>query len=215
MRRCLAALFVPLALIIMLYTHQGTREAAWATYKQAYATWQNDSAPLRQLPSPIKCDIFVAIISGPSPRHSDQRLTQRQTWLKSVPANCFRFFLGASVGPDIRREAEEMQDLVFLDLEDVYANLANKTIRMMEWSARNAQFKLLVKTDDDTFVIWERFQARVAAHVGGERQWLGNANAAYIPHRSGKWGVTWQAYAPSTCSLPSRSICTRIPGYLT
>lgn len=198
MRRCLAALIVPLAVMILLYTHKGAREAAWATYNQVDTTWLSAHTSLGRLPPPIKCDIFVAIISGPSPRHSDQRHTQRQTWLSRVPANCFRFFAGASGAPDLRREADAMKDLVFLDLEDVYANLANKTIRMMDWSARNAEFKLLVKTDDDTFVIWDRFQARVAAHVGGERKWLGNANGAYIPHRSGKWAVSWQAYASHT-----------------
>lgn len=67
-----------------------------------------------------------------------------------------RFFIG-SVGLDnktkssLEEEAKINGDIIFLPIQDTYANLPNKTMLMFKWLADHNDARMVMKVDDDTF----------------------------------------------------------------
>eukprot|EP00667_Euglena_gracilis_P013120 EG_transcript_13509 len=84
----------------------------------------------------------------------------RQSWKVDALASGVPVFFALSawnVSAENRREAEEMNDIAFMEDRDGsawgYQGLSVKTLRLMQYVARQcARFKYLLKSDDDTFV---------------------------------------------------------------
>jgi len=63
-----------------------------------------------------------------------------------------KFVLGKKEGVDVSKEVEANGDIVFVDVEDSYANLARKTLEFMKIAVATYEFDYFMHADDDSFV---------------------------------------------------------------
>jgi hypothetical protein len=117
--------------------------------------------------SPDSRVLLVAVCSAPS--HFEERQAIRQSWGKMRLPNQFStfFFIGQIKLAD-RVEEEELekkiadenlahQDIVRLDsFIESYSNLTRKTLAMVHYAVRE-RFEVMLKVDDDSFVLLDRF----------------------------------------------------------
>lgn len=87
----------------------------------------------------------------------------RETWLSQIPAGIvYKFFLGRPTeepGDEKESEvfpAEDMSDVVELDVNDSYAFLPAKGLAFYKFALEHYSFDWLFKCDDDTYVALER-----------------------------------------------------------
>ncbi|KAG0301696.1 hypothetical protein BGZ98_008124 [Dissophora globulifera] len=74
----------------------------------------------------------------------------------------YKFILGEapsarareSMGPKIKEEQDQHDDLLILPVSDTYEDLSLKVFKALEWSNK-FKFDFLCKTDDDIFVRWD------------------------------------------------------------
>jgi len=63
-----------------------------------------------------------------------------------------KFVLGKKEGCDVTEEVEKYKDIVFVNIEDSYANLAEKTLEYMKLVDSKYDFEYFMHADDDSFV---------------------------------------------------------------
>jgi hypothetical protein len=109
--------------------------------------------------------MLVAIMSCHRDRPFQQ--AQRETWLQECKSADYRFFLGSPqmLLSSQTREADE----VFLDVDDSYKSLSEKTQAMCDW-ARYHDYDCMFKCDVDTLV-----NPRLATYKGED--YMGGENA--------------------------------------
>ncbi|XP_054886249.1 UDP-GalNAc:beta-1,3-N-acetylgalactosaminyltransferase 2 [Poeciliopsis prolifica] len=95
----------------------------------------------------------------------------------------------------LRREDATLQeeslrhgDLVFVDVVDTYRNVPSKLLQFYKWSVGNADFNLLLKTDDDCYIDVDSVLMKID-HKGLKRRnfWWGNFRQSWAVDRIGKW----------------------------
>lgn len=95
----------------------------------------------------------------------------------------------------LRREDAALQeeslrhgDMVFVDVVDTYRNVPSKLLRFYKWSVGNADFKMLLKTDDDCYIDVDSVLAKID-QKGLQRSnfWWGNFRQSWAVDRIGKW----------------------------
>ena len=114
-------------------------------------------------------DMLIGVLGSPSERSGQARATIRKTWATLPTAGSaitVRFVLavnGSGQRPDhLVREAEEFGDMIFVDTEDAYLNLARKVQLFFRWAVANcAEVPLFMKTDDDAFVHMEHLGKKI------------------------------------------------------
>lgn len=79
----------------------------------------------------------------------------RESWLKRVPANMKVFFVYGRPG----NPASVERDIIYLDCPEAYEKLPEKTHRFLEFCLANFDFDYIFKTDDDSFIDFDRFLA--------------------------------------------------------
>uniref|UniRef100_A0A3Q2Q8L7 Hexosyltransferase n=1 Tax=Fundulus heteroclitus TaxID=8078 RepID=A0A3Q2Q8L7_FUNHE len=95
----------------------------------------------------------------------------------------------------LRREDAALQeeslrhgDMVFVDVVDTYRNVPSKLLQFYKWSVGNADFDLLLKTDDDCYIDVDSVLMKID-HKGLKRRnfWWGNFRQSWAVDRIGKW----------------------------
>ena len=113
--------------------------------------------------------MLIGVLGSPSERSGKARATIRKTWATLPTAGAaitVRFVLavnGSGQRPDhLVREAEEFGDMIFVDTEDAYLNLARKVQLYFRWAVANCpEVPLFMKTDDDAFVHMEHLGKKI------------------------------------------------------
>ncbi|XP_064173310.1 UDP-GalNAc:beta-1,3-N-acetylgalactosaminyltransferase 2 isoform X2 [Anguilla rostrata] len=79
-------------------------------------------------------------------------------------------------------------DMVFVDVIDTYRNVPSKLLQFYNWSIGNADFSLLLKTDDDCYIDVDAVLMKID-HKRLRRNsfWWGNFRQSWAVDRVGKW----------------------------
>jgi len=122
----------------------------------------------KQIISFSETQILILILTSWAPSGHQKRQTVRETTLKLLPQSsskfsfAYKFVLGEapsaqareSMGPKIKAEQDQYDDVLILPVSDKYADLSLKVYRGVEWASK-FKFDFLCKTDDDAFVRWD------------------------------------------------------------
>ena len=104
-------------------------------------------------------DLIVVVISDI--KNFLRRISIRNTWgsdaHESLPNVRLLFLVGKSLGasfqPQIEKESELFKDMIQANVKEVYENLANKSIAMLQWvSDYCSAAKFVLKSDDDMYM---------------------------------------------------------------
>lgn len=117
---------------------------------------------------------LIGILSCHSLRQWEQAV--RETWVTDITAGTdYKFFLGNPIVP-----AE--QDEVFLDVNDTFHGITEKTVGMYRWALENG-YKWCFKCDLDTLV---RPQALLESDFR-QFDWVGGQNNFFASGGAGYW----------------------------
>uniref|UniRef100_A0A3B4G6H6 Hexosyltransferase n=1 Tax=Pundamilia nyererei TaxID=303518 RepID=A0A3B4G6H6_9CICH len=91
----------------------------------------------------------------------------------------------------LQEESLRHGDMVFVDVVDTYRNVPSKLLQFYKWYAKsvgNADFNLLLKTDDDCYIDVDSVLMKID-HKGLKRSnfWWGNFRQSWAVDRIGKW----------------------------
>uniref|UniRef100_A0A7N6BJC4 Hexosyltransferase n=1 Tax=Anabas testudineus TaxID=64144 RepID=A0A7N6BJC4_ANATE len=88
----------------------------------------------------------------------------------------------------LKQESLRHGDMVFVDVVDTYRNVPLKLLQFYKWSVGNADFNLLLKTDDDCYIDVDSVLMKID-HKGLKRSnfWWGNFRQSWAVDRIGKW----------------------------
>uniref|UniRef100_A0A665WI05 Hexosyltransferase n=1 Tax=Echeneis naucrates TaxID=173247 RepID=A0A665WI05_ECHNA len=88
----------------------------------------------------------------------------------------------------LQRESLRHGDMVFVDVVDTYRNVPSKLLQFYKWSVGNADFNLLLKTDDDCYIDVDSVLMKID-HKGLKLSnfWWGNFRQSWAVDRIGKW----------------------------
>uniref|UniRef100_A0A3Q0RCY1 Hexosyltransferase n=1 Tax=Amphilophus citrinellus TaxID=61819 RepID=A0A3Q0RCY1_AMPCI len=88
----------------------------------------------------------------------------------------------------LQEESLRHGDMVFVDVVDTYRNVPSKLLQFYKWSVGNADFNLLLKTDDDCYIDVDSVLMKID-HRGLKRSnfWWGNFRQSWAVDRIGKW----------------------------
>uniref|UniRef100_A0A668A959 Hexosyltransferase n=1 Tax=Myripristis murdjan TaxID=586833 RepID=A0A668A959_9TELE len=88
----------------------------------------------------------------------------------------------------LQQESLRHGDMVFVDVVDTYRNVPSKLLQFYKWSVGNADFNLLLKTDDDCYIDVDSVLMKID-HKGLKRSnfWWGNFRQSWAVDRIGKW----------------------------
>ncbi|XP_044070478.1 UDP-GalNAc:beta-1,3-N-acetylgalactosaminyltransferase 2 isoform X1 [Siniperca chuatsi] len=88
----------------------------------------------------------------------------------------------------LQQESLRHGDMVFVDVVDTYRNVPSKLLQFYKWSVGNADFNLLLKTDDDCYINVDSVLMKID-HKGLKRSnlWWGNFRQSWAVDRIGKW----------------------------
>ncbi|XP_028459980.1 UDP-GalNAc:beta-1,3-N-acetylgalactosaminyltransferase 2 isoform X1 [Perca flavescens] len=88
----------------------------------------------------------------------------------------------------LHQESLRHGDIVFLDVVDTYRNVPSKLLQFYKWSVGNADFNLLLKTDDDCYIDVDSVLMKIE-QKGLKRSnfWWGNFRQSWAVDRIGKW----------------------------
>lgn len=144
---------------------------AWVT--------NEETIKLPILPSSCEKNNFLLILIHSAPSNIEQRLAIRYGWgmtgntknyessdytkqllgLSHSVSFRYVFVVGrnnndknASTDSLLRQEAQDFDDILYLDLEDNYHTLVLKTLQSLNWASENCKSEFILKTDDDCFV---------------------------------------------------------------
>ncbi|XP_056148027.1 UDP-GalNAc:beta-1,3-N-acetylgalactosaminyltransferase 2 [Lampris incognitus] len=88
----------------------------------------------------------------------------------------------------LREENLRHGDMVFVDVVDTYRSVPSKLLQFYKWSVGNAEFNLLLKTDDDCYIDVDSVLMKID-RKGLKRSnfWWGNFRQSWAVDRIGKW----------------------------
>ncbi|XP_043112167.1 UDP-GalNAc:beta-1,3-N-acetylgalactosaminyltransferase 2 isoform X2 [Puntigrus tetrazona] len=88
----------------------------------------------------------------------------------------------------LREENLRHGDMVFVDVVDTYRNVPLKLLQFYKWSVGNADFKLLLKTDDDCYIDVDAVLLKTERRrLSQSSLWWGNFRQNWAVDRVGKW----------------------------
>jgi beta-1,3-galactosyltransferase 2 len=129
--------------------------------------WVHNSSSRRTL--------VIGITSSQLPEGVKKRDAIRGTWLQWSNSNPnylveARFVIGFNcelntanctiskvIDPEIRKEFEQHQDILFVSSLDDYTHLTQKTLELFSWAHNSYKFDYLLKIDDDVFFRLDNF----------------------------------------------------------
>ncbi|KAL4430053.1 hypothetical protein ABPG77_004423 [Micractinium sp. CCAP 211/92] len=151
--------------------------------QQAQHAQQQQQQQQQQRPADIR--LFVGVLSAAERR--DRRDAIRATWGTHPGAYRLLFFLArpnATMFDAVWAEAVEHRDMVVLGhIAEHYHNITHQTLEMLRFAAADPSVTHVLKTDDDSYVHFDRLLHRLAATYR-ERLFLGHIeNPGGRPHR--------------------------------
>ncbi|KAG9274826.1 UDP-GalNAc:beta-1,3-N-acetylgalactosaminyltransferase 2 [Astyanax mexicanus] len=85
-------------------------------------------------------------------------------------------------------ESRRFGDMVFVDVVDTYRTVPSKLLQFYKWAVRNADFSLLLKTDDDCYVDVDAVLMKIdRKNLTRSNLWWGNFRQSWAVDRVGKW----------------------------
>ncbi|KAM7442061.1 Beta-1 [Porites harrisoni] len=90
---------------------------------------------------------------------------------------------------ELQREMSQYDDILLVDVVDVYRSLPRKLLKFYSWTVRSMLFNFTLKTDDDCFVnVDEILKALDKRKLQGkERIWWSRFRSNWAVERVGKW----------------------------
>lgn len=90
---------------------------------------------------------------------------------------------------ELKQEIRLYDDILMVDVVDVYRNLPLKLLKFYYWVALNTNFNFTLKTDDDCFVHLEPVVKELKDRKlrGKERIWWSRFRTGWPVERVGKW----------------------------
>lgn len=116
--------------------------------------------------------VLIAITS--CHKNREFRDAQRETWLPSLRGADYRFFLGGKPGTE--------PDCVYLDCQDDYEHLTDKTRGLVNWALDNG-YTHVFKCDDDTYVVPHKLMNSNFQNF----DYVGFARPNYLQGGAGYW----------------------------
>nr|XP_055025433.1 UDP-GalNAc:beta-1,3-N-acetylgalactosaminyltransferase 2 [Misgurnus anguillicaudatus] len=88
----------------------------------------------------------------------------------------------------LHQESITHGDMVFVDVVDTYRNVPVKLLKFYKWAVGNADFRLLLKTDDDCYIDVDAFLLKTNhSRLKQSHLWWGNFRQNWAVDRVGKW----------------------------
>jgi beta-1,3-N-acetylgalactosaminyltransferase 2 len=93
------------------------------------------------------------------------------------------------VSHQLEEEKRKYDDILFVEVTDVYRNLPLKLLQFHQWVSMEMKTHFVMKTDDDCFVDIERILTMLDAlsRANTGKIWLGNFRENWFVERFGKW----------------------------
>lgn len=113
----------------------------------------------------------------------------------------------------LMKESSQYEDILFVNMVDVYRHVPLKLVRFYQWISQERDFELAMKTDDDCFVDIERLLVLKARYnISTQRIWWGRFRQAWAVDHHGKWAelqypsIAYPSFACGSGSLLSADI---------
>ncbi|KAG0236992.1 hypothetical protein BGX31_003757 [Mortierella sp. GBA43] len=156
-----------ITMMILLYQNNARRSSA-EVLASTGATAISSLNAAKQIMGAADTQILILILTSWTPKGHRKRQTIRETTLRLLPRASaevtfnYKFIIGEApsthvretMGPKIKAEQDQHDDLLILPVSDTYEDLSLKVFRGLEW-ANKFKFDFLCKTDDDIFVRWD------------------------------------------------------------
>ena len=107
-----------------------------------------------------------------------------------------------SVELEIQKEKEKYEDLLFLNVYDVYRNLPAKLLKFHQWVKSSMLVDFILKTDDDCYIDLDKIVTRLEDFQGQKKIWWSNFRENWVVERFGKWeerSYRSYVYPPFAC----------------
>ncbi|KAK3811881.1 MAG: galactosyltransferase-domain-containing protein [Benniella sp.] len=122
----------------------------------------------KQIIGSAETQILILIVTSWTSKGLQKRRVARETTLLLLPqadskfSYTYKFIIGEApnarvreaMGPMIRQEQDQYDDLLILPVSDTYEDMSLKVFSGLEW-ANKFRFDFLCKTEDDIFVRWD------------------------------------------------------------
>ncbi|KAF3778458.1 putative beta-1-3-galactosyltransferase 14 [Nymphaea thermarum] len=161
---------------------------------------------------------FVGIQTGFA--SAGRRRSLRKTWmpadreglkrLEEATGLTFRFVIGKTTDPrkmsDLRKEIEEYDDFMLLDIEEGYSNLPHKTLAFFTSAYGLYDADFYVKADDDIYLRPDRLSALLAKERSHPLTYLGCMKREYFLHAYGPIYALSAKVVGNLVALPNNSL---------
>ncbi|XP_062851891.1 UDP-GalNAc:beta-1,3-N-acetylgalactosaminyltransferase 2 [Trichomycterus rosablanca] len=88
----------------------------------------------------------------------------------------------------LQEESDIYGDITFVDVVDTYRTVPAKLLQFYKWAVKNAEFNLLLKTDDDCYINVDRVLMSIDhKSLTLSNLWWGNFRQNWAVDRVGKW----------------------------
>ena len=114
----------------------------------------------------------------------------------------------------LEQEIQEFNDILVVDVVDVYRNLPMKQLNFHKWLNSDAKFSpnFILKTDDDCYLDIENIVTKMSKFQDAEKVWWSNFRDDWYVERYGKWaehdfiGSTYPRFACGSGNIVSADI---------
>jgi len=147
--------------------------------------------------------LFIGILTAPD--NQAEREGQRNSWMRHPEVMAgrikYKFFIGtakdATQREAVRKESDLKGDIVTIEKEEGYYNIAHKTLEIVIYGSSRAEY--IMKADDDTYI-----QVDNVLKMMGELPrsvLIGCLKCDPSPHRKGRWAIPHEEFAGDTFPL--------------
>ncbi|XP_071079446.1 UDP-GalNAc:beta-1,3-N-acetylgalactosaminyltransferase 2-like [Haliotis cracherodii] len=109
--------------------------------------------------------------------HVMSRMKRQDQWGEHLKAESERLL----------QEAEENDDMMFVNVTDVYRHLPHKLLSCHQWLHTHAEARFVLKTDDDCFMDLVKITDDVNTLSSVQKLWWGQFRDEWLVERHGKW----------------------------
>ncbi|XP_071962215.1 UDP-GalNAc:beta-1,3-N-acetylgalactosaminyltransferase 2-like [Antedon mediterranea] len=103
----------------------------------------------------------------------------------------------------LKEEQNKYNDIIFVDVIDVYSNIPSKLLKFYKWVSNSIQFKYIMKADDDTFVNpYTLIKFLDEYNLNASWSWWGSFRRNWKVNQYGKWAdfeYNSLTYPPFAC----------------
>ncbi|KAL4231971.1 hypothetical protein ACF0H5_009548 [Mactra antiquata] len=88
---------------------------------------------------------------------------------------------------ELLEEIDLYNDIIFVDVTDVYRNLPRKLLLFHKWVHSDRSVQFVLKTDDDCFLNIIEIMKSLTRGLSARKSWWGNFRENWFVERTGKW----------------------------